>query len=662
MDGTSKLINLLESISIETNQFRGIATVGTNPGTPQEPQYWMAGEVGTYAHFNGLVVSGQLAFLVWDGSAWSKYETNIEMADYFTKNELASPGKNLFDKTTITAGSYVSGASGELGENVNYLASDYMPVMPGTSYIISGYNSTNHMAWYNTAKEFISGYDGAGMVQISPTGAAFARISTNTALLDITQFENGIVATVYADYELQLIMPAKDESVTLLKLAADVFAHFYQKSVKIQAEDCDFGVIKFNRIAMPSIQYFMANYENNIYHQAICERWMPHNYFVRIESSLFSNRSKVSRITPFGSIPTVNANLYDLDFSVVMSKAFTMFAYWDSVNDGSKVVHAIGDSLTYNASYLAKVREICPDLSFSGMRVPYGDSGISVEGRGGWTLDAYFTRITGSSIESFSPYLQPSGAYKYYGDTSFWKEVALGTNGYGLNGFSTICAEIGFSSSTGLKITPATNDVMYNSANSRYEVYNGSAWVVISEETLAFTFNFMKYRSVWNIAQPDFVTILLGTNDFNSVLPANLQSFFDVWKIQFGALVTSIHADNANCKIALCLPPSVWGGDNDSVDSDTFNAKYNAAMWNARKLLIDYFDNRTDEYIYVVDTGSAIDPVYGFTLAAGEKPFAEYAGSETIKMQGNNPHPSTEGYYQMGVRLAGFIQARRLHE
>ena len=85
-------------------------------------------------------------------------------------------------------------------------------------------------------------------------------------------------------------------------------------------------------------------------------------------------------------------------------------------------------------------------------------------------------------------------------------------------------------------------------------------------------------------------------------------------------------------------------------------------MWNARKLLIDYFDNRTDEYIYVVDTGSAIDPVYGFTLAAGEKPFAEYAGSETIKMQGNNPHPSTEGYYQMGVRLAGFIQARRLHE
>lgn len=51
--------------------FAGIATPTTNPGTPDGPVFYIAGE-GTYANFSNLVIEeGQLGILKWDGS-WHK--------------------------------------------------------------------------------------------------------------------------------------------------------------------------------------------------------------------------------------------------------------------------------------------------------------------------------------------------------------------------------------------------------------------------------------------------------------------------------------------------------------------------------------------------------------------------------------------------------------
>lgn len=60
-------------------QFMGVATISTNPGTPDQKVYYLAGP-GTYTNFNNLVVAdGEIAILKYD-SAWSKVTTPIASA------------------------------------------------------------------------------------------------------------------------------------------------------------------------------------------------------------------------------------------------------------------------------------------------------------------------------------------------------------------------------------------------------------------------------------------------------------------------------------------------------------------------------------------------------------------------------------------------------
>ena len=60
----------------KTSTFAGIATPTTNPGTPDGPVFYIAGE-GTYVNFSNLVIGvGQLGILKWDGT-WSKQVLEI---------------------------------------------------------------------------------------------------------------------------------------------------------------------------------------------------------------------------------------------------------------------------------------------------------------------------------------------------------------------------------------------------------------------------------------------------------------------------------------------------------------------------------------------------------------------------------------------------------
>jgi len=551
-------------------------------------------------------------------------------------------GKNLFNKATATDNVYISSVDGSIAGNSLYSASDFIPVTPNSEYSFV----VTHYAWYNSNKGYITGYHSANtpVRKIAPANAAYLRTSLPKEAKDVFQVEIGAVSTAYEAYE-----------------------QFYKlKGVKVLGDDIKLllnaisNLLFFNtnQIALPAKQYFLNNYENSIYHPAVVERWMPNHFFLQLESGAFVNRSNLSRILNPVADPTVVANLYNLNFDVVSSKQFALIVGDQSANNGALVIHAIGDSLTYNSTYLLRARQLCPALSFSAMRVPYGDAGITVEGRGGWHLNSYFSSLHSTS-DSFTPYMHLADPYKYYGNTDFWKKVASGDVGYTYGGFAAKCTQIGFSAATGLKSAPAANDVMYNDANARYERWDGSAWVAFTAVAGDFTFNFAKYRSIWGISQPNIVTIMLGTNDFYAKTKAEIQASFTAWKAQLEVLIASVKADNPSCKIALLIPPSTNGMAIAGIDTAVFNQKLNASQFYARQLMISNFDSREAEYIYVVDTGSSIDPIYGFTLAAAEKPFSDFVGTETIKLQSNSPHPSTEGYYQMGIRLAGFIQAIR---
>ena len=88
---------------------------------------------------------------------------------------------------------------------------------------------------------------------------------------------------------------------------------------------------------------------------------------------------------------------------------------------------------------------------------------------------------------------------------------------------------------------------------------------------------------------------------------------------------------------------------------NNFTHLCNAKMWEARRLMIEEYDNRDAESIYLVDVGIMIDEEFGYSTTT-DIPFSEYEGTETIKVQGlQTPHPSPS-YPNAGMPLAAFIQ------
>ena len=66
-------------------QFAGIATIGTNPGTPDAKVFYIANGKGTYTNFGGLeVTEDEVVVLYWD-TAWHKEATGIASQDKLTE-------------------------------------------------------------------------------------------------------------------------------------------------------------------------------------------------------------------------------------------------------------------------------------------------------------------------------------------------------------------------------------------------------------------------------------------------------------------------------------------------------------------------------------------------------------------------------------------------
>lgn len=105
---------------------------------------------------------------------------------------------NIFDKQSVTYGKFIYYKNGELTDNADYNASDYINVEQGVEYFIKHHDQ---LAWYNANKEFISGQDAHATQFIAPTGAFFLRISTTNDNLDRQMVcLNPVDITTYTEY------------------------------------------------------------------------------------------------------------------------------------------------------------------------------------------------------------------------------------------------------------------------------------------------------------------------------------------------------------------------------------------------------------------------------------------------------------------------------
>lgn len=104
---------------------------------------------------------------------------------------------NIINKANVINGYYVSYLNGQIGNNTDFVATDYCPVKPNTKYKVSDFY-TQQFAFYDANKAYISGMVSADSNHefTTPANAAFVRFS-----IPKTQINAVIVAesTIFSD-------------------------------------------------------------------------------------------------------------------------------------------------------------------------------------------------------------------------------------------------------------------------------------------------------------------------------------------------------------------------------------------------------------------------------------------------------------------------------
>lgn len=425
-----------------------------------------------------------------------------------------------------------------------------------------------------------------------------------------------------------------------------------------------------NDICLPSKLYLLSGTQNDIFVEPLVKRWRPYDDVVRFSGTARYKRmlQHVASINMPKDNTTVTISLINQDnFDTI--KTITSAVIVGEKGNGSDTitVSILGDSFTNGAFFKDALLTSgsVPKIKLIGLRDALDSPGQFDEGRGGWTLADYFS-VSTERTQSYNGFWQPDGNYKYWGSTHFWKlanEIRLKPKNkwtfdetYWTGRFSTY--SFLFDTATGYKLKPEVNDIMYDNTLKNYVQFDGSKWKNVTYNNFTWHFNYGKYLSMWKLKAPMILAEFLGSNDFsNAPYPGRID--FSKWNTHIKEVAASYFKAVPNGKFAIMIPPSTSGTlDNQS---GRFTTKEHACMWELRKNIIETFDNKESEKIFLVDAAIAIDNYFGFNFtedSAYTKPFAAYEGKERIAVQAGNPHPYPN-YPTMGYSLAAFIQKYR---
>ena len=109
------LLSIISAVGVNAT-FTGIATPKTNPGTPDQNVFWIAGKSGVYVNFGGLTVENEAIILQNKNGSWSKINTGLALSQetcYFVgdgeyeaslsdiyRMTFDNTGKTYYDSTT----------------------------------------------------------------------------------------------------------------------------------------------------------------------------------------------------------------------------------------------------------------------------------------------------------------------------------------------------------------------------------------------------------------------------------------------------------------------------------------------------------------------------------------------------------------------------------
>lgn len=397
-------------------------------------------------------------------------------------------------------------------------------------------------------------------------------------------------------------------------------------------------------ISYPSTTYFMQGTDNTIFFQAISRRWHPCNNYVRASyKNIDIQTDKKVTISKIKDGDILQLDLIDgMTFDTIRTLKSTIKAGIPKTGNKEVTVQFFGDSYTQGEYFKYAFLEsgMVPKVKLLGTRNINGYESHGHEGRGGWTVNQYCRTETGEYY--YNPFYQPEGKYKYWGSTAFWKncfkvledrescnfEQKYFCSKYNLDEYNT----------DGKRKYPKEMDLMWDSESDTYIVWNKGSWKKLNEK-LNWSFNYPKYLEMNSFKSPDFMIFMLGLNDFRN---GNLNPDFKSWNRKVMNIANSYLTSNPNGKFVICIPCSSCGSMNNK--SGVFTARQNAIMWEVRKNIIDNFQGKESNGIFVVDASATIDNENGYNNENG--------------IQTGNPHPYPD-YPQIGMSVAAFVQYYR---
>lgn len=225
--------------------YAGVATIDTNPGTPDAKVFYIANGKGTYTNFGSLeVTEDEVVVLYWD-SAWHKVATGI--ASQAKLSELEQE-VNTFGIDNFILDGYIN-QGGSFESNTAFRCTDYIEVSGAIRLATENLEYNNPyisvIAFYNGQKQFLSSISNVGSftkyeVDI-PENAVYIRVTSTKRitnprvkiLLGRTLAEFVIKTSVKAD-ALVTTEKLADASITTKKLedgsvtSEKLNLHFYK--------------------------------------------------------------------------------------------------------------------------------------------------------------------------------------------------------------------------------------------------------------------------------------------------------------------------------------------------------------------------------------------------------------------------------------------------
>ena len=238
--------------------FAGVATIATNPGTPDAKVFYIANGKGTYEKFGGInVTEDDVVVLYWD-TAWHKVATGIASQEKLSELVKKNAGVNLFDESNSYAG--ILDENGDItSASESYLShSDFIEIDGNSSYFLSARLSLGgygYLCYYDKNKALITptiAMVSENMLLTPPVNAKYLRFS----------FRNN-----YPKNQIQLNIGTKREDfreyTPIGQYCAEKIAKGVVTSEEIKAETIKYSNIEDNTIPPSKTNFF--NVGENIF-------------------------------------------------------------------------------------------------------------------------------------------------------------------------------------------------------------------------------------------------------------------------------------------------------------------------------------------------------------------------------------------------------------